>query len=66
LASLLPTLPSDLGAPVFIVQHMPPMFTQPLAVSLDKKTAIRVKEAHDGEIALANWAYLAPGGRQMK
>jgi two-component system, chemotaxis family, protein-glutamate methylesterase/glutaminase len=66
LASLLPTLPSDLGAPVFIVQHMPPLFTQPLAVSLDKKTAIRVKEARDGEIALSNWAYLAPGGRQMK
>jgi two-component system chemotaxis response regulator CheB len=66
LASLLPALPVDLGAPVFIVQHMPPMFTQPLAVSLDKKTAIRVKEARDGEIALSNWAYLAPGGRQMK
>jgi two-component system chemotaxis response regulator CheB len=66
LAKLLPALPADLGAPVFIVQHMPALFTQPLAVSLDKKSAIRVKEAQDGEAAQPNWAYVAPGGRQMK
>ena len=66
LAKLVPSLPSDLGAPVFIVQHMPPMFTQPLAASLDKKSAIRVKEAQDGEAAQANCAYVAPGGRHMK
>ena len=66
LATLLPALPGDLGAPVIIVQHMPPMFTQPLAASLDRKSALRVKEAQDGEIAQANCAYLAPGGTQMK
>ena len=66
LAKLVPALPGDLGAPVFIVQHMPAMFTQPLAASLDKNSAIRVKEAQDGEAAQANCAYLAPGGRQMK
>jgi two-component system, chemotaxis family, protein-glutamate methylesterase/glutaminase len=66
LTRLLPSLPADLGAPVFIVQHMPAMFTQPLADSLDKKSALRVKEAQDGEVAQANYAYLAPGGRQMK
>lgn len=66
LGRLVPALPGDLGAPVFIVQHMPAMFTQPLAASLDKKSAIRVKEALDGEAAQANCAYVAPGGRQMK
>jgi two-component system chemotaxis response regulator CheB len=66
LAKLVPALPGDLGAPVFIVQHMPAMFTQPLAASLNQKSAIRVKEARDGEIAQANCAYVAPGGRQMK
>ena len=66
LAKLLPALPGNLGAPVFIVQHMPRMFTQPLAASLDKKSAIHVKEAQDGETAQMNCAYLAPGGRQMK
>jgi two-component system chemotaxis response regulator CheB len=66
LAKLLPALPANLGAPVFVVQHMPPLFTQPLAESLNRKCAIRVKEAQDGETALPNWAYVAPGGKHMK
>lgn len=66
LAKLVPALPGDLGAPVFIVQHMPALFTQPLAESLNKKSALRVKEAADGEAAEKNCVYLAPGGRQMK
>jgi len=66
LAKVLPGLPGNLGAPVFIVQHMPAMFTQPLAESLGRRSSIRVKEAQDGEIANANCAYIAPGGRQMK
>ena len=66
LAKLVPALPADLGAPVFIVQHMPALFTQPLAVSLDKKSAIRVREARDGDTPLANCIYIAPGGRHMK
>ncbi|HEY3838263.1 MAG TPA: chemotaxis response regulator protein-glutamate methylesterase [Bryobacteraceae bacterium] len=66
LARLLPALPRDLGAPVFIVQHMPALFTKPLAVSLAAKCAIRVKEAEDGEPAVPNCAYIAPGGMQMK
>jgi two-component system chemotaxis response regulator CheB len=66
LAKVVPALPADLGAPVFIVQHMPAMFTQPLAASLDKKSAIRVKEAQEGETAQANCAYIAPGGSHMK
>jgi two-component system chemotaxis response regulator CheB len=66
LARLLPALPRDLGAPVFIVQHMPAMFTAPLAASLATKSAIRVKEGTDGEQAIPNCAYIAPGGMQMK
>ena len=66
LASLLPALPGDLNAPVLIVQHMPALFTKPLAASLDRKSALRITEARDGEIAQANCAYVAPGGAQMK
>jgi two-component system chemotaxis response regulator CheB len=66
LGNLLPALPGDLGAPVFIVQHMPALFTKPLAASLDRKSAVRVGEAQDGTIAQPNCAYLAPGGLQMK
>jgi two-component system chemotaxis response regulator CheB len=66
LAEVLPALPARLGAPVFIVQHMPALFTGALAQRLQGRSAIAVKEAEDGDIAQPNCAYLAPGGRQMK
>ncbi len=66
LARLLSALPADLGAPILIVQHMPALFTAALAASLTAKSAIPVKEGKDGDPVLANRAYLAPGGRQMK
>lgn len=66
LAKVIPALPAKLGAPVFIVQHMPPLFTQSLAATLAGKSALRVKEGEDGEMAQANSVYLAPGGKHMK
>lgn len=66
LAKLLPALPVNFPAPILIVQHMPPLFTQSLASSLAKKSSVKVKEAEDGETILAATAYIAPGGRHMK
>jgi two-component system chemotaxis response regulator CheB len=66
LAEVLPALPAKIGAPIFIVQHMPPLFTEALAQRLQAKSAIQVKEAQDGETAQADCAYLAPGGKHMK
>lgn len=66
LARLIPKLPVSLGIPVLIVQHMPPLFTQSLAKKLDSCSALRVKEAEEGEIALAGHVYLAPGGSHLK
>ncbi|KJS28507.1 MAG: chemotaxis protein [Desulfatitalea sp. BRH_c12] len=66
LARMLPHLPGDIGVPVVIVQHMPPLFTQSLANSLNNKCAIDVREAKNGEPLLPNVAYIAPGGKQMK
>ena len=66
LAQMLPSLPSNLGAPILIVQHMPPMFTMSLAKSLDAKCSFNVREAKDGEPVLSNVAFIAPGGKQMK
>jgi two-component system chemotaxis response regulator CheB len=63
---MMPMLPGDLGVPFVIVQHMPPVFTRSLAGSLNAKCALTVKEAQDGEPILANVAYIAPGGKQMK
>ena len=66
LTKMIPKIPSDIGIPIFIVQHMPPMFTEALARKLDSISEIAVKEAVDGELIHANTAYVAPGGKQMK
>lgn len=66
LARMMPMLPGDLGVPIVIVQHMPPVFTKSLANSLNGKCALTVKEAQDGDPLQANVAYIAPGGKQMK
>jgi two-component system chemotaxis response regulator CheB len=66
LAQVLPLFPPDLSIPVLIVQHMPPLFTQALAESLQRKCALKIKEAEHGEVARPGWAYIAPGGRHMK
>ena len=66
LTTLVQGLPVDLGVPIFIVQHMPPVFTKSLAEHLSYATKLNVSEAVDGEFAKANHIYIAPGGKQMK
>jgi two-component system chemotaxis response regulator CheB len=66
LAGLLPALPGNLGVPVLIVQHMPPLFTQSLAENLAGKCALRVCEASHGMSLEPNMIYIAPGGRHMR
>lgn len=66
LTHLLPLLPGNLGVPIVIVQHMPPVFTASLAASLDKKCALKVKEAEGREVLKDNTVYIAPGGKQMR
>ncbi len=66
LTQMMPQIPADLGVPVLIVQHMPPVFTRSLANNLNSKCRIEVREAKDGEPLQANVALIAPGGKQMK
>ena len=66
LAQMMPLLPPDIGVPVLIVQHMPPMFTASLAKSLNAKCSLEVREAANGEPLAPNVAFIAPGGKQMK
>ena len=66
LATILPQLPSHLGVPVLIVQHMPPTFTKLLAERLDRAATIEVREAADGDTVRPGVAYIAPGGRHMR
>ncbi len=65
LAEVIPLLPAELGVPVLIVQHMPPFLTASLARSLNKKSALEVKEASDGERVLPGTVYIASGGKHM-
>lgn len=66
LSRMIPMLPADIGVPIVLVQHMPPVFTKSLAGSLNAKSALIVKEAEEGEPIQANVVYIAPGGKQMK
>ncbi len=54
-------LPGDLGVPILIVQHMPPLFTRMLAERLSATSKVKVTEAVDREELLPNRAYVAPG-----
>jgi two-component system chemotaxis response regulator CheB len=66
LARLLPAIPGNIGVPLLIVQHMPPVFTKSLAENLASKCALRVREAVHGEFPEPNTAYIAPGGQHMR
>ena len=54
-----------LSVPMFIVQHMPPLFTKLLAERLAAQSGQLVKEGEHGEVVKAGVVYLAPGGSHM-
>ncbi len=66
LAQILPAIPGNIGVPILLVQHMPPIFTKSLAESLSAKCALRVCEACHNEPAAPNTVYIAPGGKHMR
>ncbi len=51
--------------PIFVVQHMPPLFTAMLADRLGKCGPVPFHEATDGMVPLPGHAYLAPGAKHM-
>lgn len=66
LADVLPALPGDLGVPVVIVQHMPPMFTKLLAERLNNYCRLPVREARQGTLILPDQIYIAPGDHHLE
>lgn len=62
----LKNLPLDLNVPIFIVQHMPPLFVSALVESLNKNGGLPVVEAEHESPPQPNTVYMAPGGKQMK
>lgn len=65
LMEILPELPADLDAAIFIVQHMPPNFTASFAKRLDQYSQIPIKEADAGDIVVNNSGYLGKGGYHL-
>ena len=65
LAVIVPQFPADFDIPVFIVQHMPPLFTRLLAERLNSMTSLIVKEASSGEPVQPRTIYVAPGDHHM-
>ena len=65
LQEVLPKFPANINASIIIVQHMPPKFTKSLAERLNGLSNINVKEAEDGEVLMAGWAYIAPGDKHL-
>lgn len=57
---------TPLSVPMFIVQHMPPKFTEYLATRINAIGVIPTTEAIDGQEALPGHAYIAPGGMHME
>ncbi|TYP53794.1 protein-glutamate methylesterase/protein-glutamine glutaminase [Thermosediminibacter litoriperuensis] len=62
---VLPFLPPDINAAVFLVQHMPPAFTGPLARRLDERCSIKVVEAEDGMEVKPGTCYVGKGGYNL-
>ncbi len=58
-------LPGAPPVPIFITQHMPPLFTSCLAERLGRLGPVRVHEGKEGMAVLPGNAYLAPGGYHM-
>ena len=66
LNEVIPKFPSSFRLPVFLVQHMPPVFTTQLASRLDQKSKLHVVEAKDGMNVTPGTVYLAPGDFHME
>lgn len=66
LATLLPQLPSPLGAGTVVVQHMPAGFTSSLADRLDRIARLTVREAREGDRLDPGRVLLAPGGGHLR
>lgn len=63
---LFASIKGPISIPIFVVQHMPPVFTSILAQRLGVITRIECAEAKHGEHVRPNRIYVAPGDFHMR
>lgn len=66
LMKIIPRLKADFPVPIFIVQHMPPVFTQSFAERLNQVSQVTVVEAKAQMLVQPGWVYIAPGNYHME
>jgi two-component system, chemotaxis family, protein-glutamate methylesterase/glutaminase len=65
LQDVLPMIPADVPASLFLVQHMPPAFIASFAKRLDDHCALKVVEGRSGMPVEPSICYVAPGGMHL-
>jgi two-component system chemotaxis response regulator CheB len=65
LQEVLPQIPADFPASLFLVQHMPPAFIASFAKRLDDNCALKVVEGRSGMPVEPSVCYVAPGGMHL-
>jgi len=63
---LLSSLRKDAGYRIIVVQHMPKFFTASLAMHLNEKSILNIKEAVQNDQILPDTVLIAPGGNHIK
>lgn len=66
LEHVISALPMDFGQPIFIVQHMPAIFTKYFSEYLNSRAKLEVVEAQDKQVVEAGKVYIAPGDYHMQ
>jgi two-component system chemotaxis response regulator CheB len=65
LQEVLPQIPADVPASLFLVQHMPPAFIASFAKRLDDHCALKIVEGRSGMAVEPSVCYVAPGGMHL-
>lgn len=65
LLEVLPFIPADLNAAIFVVQHMPPSFTSSFAKRINDNCPMRCVESEPGMRVEPGTIYLARGGYHL-
>lgn len=66
LHEVIPAIPTNINAPIVVVQHMPEGFTKSLAHRLNEISDLSVEEAQQDTILKKGHVYIACGGKHLK